>query len=100
MTASQIENTIESETLDIHSSAYSSARQALAETLTEELENGDVAEYARNYLAAARRAMLHELQAIGAPDEIIESVFSAALITRAWPELTPEELATTSPIGA
>ena len=76
MTASQIENAIESETLDIHSSVYSDSREYLAEMLTEELENGDVVAFARNYLAASRRAMLHELQAIGAPDKIIESVFA------------------------
>ena len=76
MTASEIENAIESETLEIHSSQYSYQRSYLADYLPEELESGDPVEFARQYLAAARRAILHELQAIGAPPEIIESVFT------------------------
>lgn len=76
MTASQIEQQIESEKLDIHSSQYSYQRGYLADMLPEELENGDPVEFARQYLAAARRAVLHELQAIGAPAEIIRTVFA------------------------
>ena len=76
MNASQIENAIESETLEIHSSQYAYQREYLADYLADELENGNPTEFARQYLAAARRAVLHELQAIGAPDEIIESVFA------------------------
>jgi len=72
MNASQIENAIESETLEIHSNQYSYQREYLAD----KLENGNPTEFARQYLAAARRAVLHELQAIGAPNEIIESVFA------------------------
>jgi hypothetical protein len=77
MTATQIENQIESETLEIHSSQYSYQRDYLASCLPEELENGDPVEFARQYLAAARRAVLHELQAIGAPNEVIESVYNS-----------------------
>jgi hypothetical protein len=77
MNASQIENAIESEDLEIHSSQYSYQRDYLAGCLPEELENGSPVEFARQYLAAARRAVLHELQAIGAPSEIIEAVFAA-----------------------
>lgn len=76
MTTSQIESAIESETLEIHSSQYSYQRQYLADHLPHELENGDVVEFARQYLAASRRALLHELQQIYAPAEIIENVFN------------------------
>ena len=76
MTASQIENTIESEPLDIHCHTYSDAREYLDEMLAEELENGDPVAFAMNCMAAYRRAMLHALQAIDAPAEIIESVFA------------------------
>lgn len=75
MTATIIESTIESEPLEIHCSAYSYQRDYLASALPEALENGDPVAVAREYLAASRRALLHELQAIGAPDEIIQSVF-------------------------
>lgn len=77
MTADQIENFIESETLEIHSSQYSYQRDYLSDSLTSELENGDPVGFARQYLAASRRAVLHELQAIGAPDEVIEAVFAS-----------------------
>ena len=76
MNASQIENAIESETLDIHSSQYSYQRDYLAACLSEELSDSDPVKFARQYLAAARRAVLHELQAIGAPDEVIRQVFN------------------------
>ena len=76
MTASQIEQQIESEKLDIHSSQYSYQRDYLDSCLPEELAEGNPVEFARQYLAAARRAMLHALQAIDAPAEIIESVFA------------------------
>lgn len=76
MNASQIENQIESEPLEIHSSQYSYQREYLASCLPEELSDGDPVWFARQYLAAARRAVLHELQAIGAPPEIIEAVFA------------------------
>ena len=76
MTASQIEQQIESEPLEIHSSQYSYQREYLDSALAEELANGDPVEFARQYLAASRRAMLHALQAIGAPEEIIETVFA------------------------
>ena len=55
---------------------YEYHREYLAEYLPEELSSGDPVEFARQYLAAARRAVLHELQAIGAPDEIIEKAFA------------------------
>jgi hypothetical protein len=77
MTATEIENRIESEPLEIHSSAYSYQRTYLDEILADELENGDPVEFARAYLAASRRAMLHALQSIGAPDEIIQAVFKS-----------------------
>lgn len=77
MNTKQIESKIESEELEIHSSQYSYQREYLAAHLPEELESGNPVELARQYLAASRRAVLHELQAIGAPDEIIESVFNA-----------------------
>lgn len=76
VTAAQIESAIESEPLEIHSSQYSYQRDYLSGHLSDELENGNPVEFARQYLAAARRAMLHELQAIGAPNEIIELVFA------------------------
>lgn len=76
MTASQIEQQIESEPLDIHCHTYSDARDYLDEMLAEELENGDPVAFAMNCMAAYRRAMLHALQSIGAPEEIIETVFA------------------------
>jgi hypothetical protein len=76
MTASDIENSIESEKLDIHSPQYSYQREFLTDHLVDELENGDPVEFARQYLAAARRAVLRELQAIGAPAEVIQQVFA------------------------
>jgi hypothetical protein len=81
MNTNQIENIIESEPLEIHSSQYSYQRQYLSDCLAEELENGNPTEFARQYLAASRRAVLHELQSIGAPDEIIESVFAELVKT-------------------
>ena len=76
MTATQIEKSIESETLDINCYAYSDARKYFDEMLAEELENGDPVSFARNCMAAYRRAILHSLQSIEAPNEIIESVFT------------------------
>ena len=74
MNAKQIESAIESEPLDIHCYAYSDVREYLDEMMKEELENGDVLKFAKNCMAAYRRAMLHSLQYIDAPDEIIEAV--------------------------
>ena len=71
-----LEQQIESEKLDIHSSQYSYQRDYLDSALADELANGDPVEFARQYLAAARRSVLHALQAIDAPTEIIESVFA------------------------
>ena len=71
-----LEQQIESEPLEIHFSRSSYMGEYLAGCLTEELENGDPVEFARQYLAAARRSVLHALQAIDAPAEIIESVFA------------------------
>jgi len=56
MTASDIENRIESEPLNIHSPAYSWQRDFLASHLADELENGDPVAFAREFLAASRRA--------------------------------------------
>ena len=74
MTASLIEKEIESEPLDLHCHAYSNSRQYLDEMLAHELENGDVIEFAKNCMAAYRRAMLHALQSIDAPGEVIMEV--------------------------
>jgi hypothetical protein len=71
-----IENQIESEPLNIHGPAYSYQRDYLSDALPDALENGDPVSTAREYLAAARRAVLHELQAIGAPDEVIQAAFA------------------------
>ena len=76
MTATQIKETIEAEKLDILCYAYSDAREYFDEMLADELENGDPVSFARNCMAAYRRAMLRSLQSICAPDEIIESVFA------------------------
>jgi hypothetical protein len=76
MTAAQIENRIESEPLNIHNQSYSSAREILREMLGHELENGDAIAFAREYMASQRRAMLHELQAVGAPDEVIAAILA------------------------
>lgn len=74
MTATEIESAIESEKLDIHCAAYSDTREYLEERLKDELENGDVVDFARNHMAAVRRAMLHSLQELYAPAQIIEEV--------------------------
>ena len=76
MKAKEIINAIESEDLNIHSPSYSSQRDVLDEMISDELENGDVIAYARSYMAAARRAMLHSLQFVDAPDDAIESIFA------------------------
>jgi len=76
MTTTDIENRIESEPLNIHSPAYSWHRDFLASHLADELESGDPVAFAREFLAASRRAVLHELQALGAPDESIARAFA------------------------
>jgi hypothetical protein len=76
MKSSEIVNKIESELLHIDEYHYSMQREYLNEMLADELEHGDPVEFAREYLAASRRAVLHALQEIDAPDDIIETIFT------------------------
>jgi hypothetical protein len=77
MTTTEIENQIEAEPADIFSYAYESGRAYLDGHLSDELAGGDPVAFARSYIATARRALLHSLQEINAPAEIIAKVFSA-----------------------
>lgn len=73
MTETEIQ--IESEPANLHSYAYVSQREYLDEMLADALENGDPIAFAREYLALARRAVLHGLQSINAPDDAIAAAF-------------------------
>jgi len=72
-----IQHQIESEPLEIHSYAYSRQRVYLDEMIEEELENGDPIKFARQYLAASRRAVLHALERVNAPTEQIKAAFAS-----------------------
>lgn len=76
MKVSEIVNKIESEPLHIEGYHYMMQREYLNEMLANELEHGDVVGFACQYLAASRRAVLHALQEIDAPDDIIERIFT------------------------
>lgn len=76
MKLSEIVNKIESEPLLIHGYQYEMQREYLNEMLANELENGDVVKFSRQYLAASRRAVLHALQEIDSPDDIIKRIFT------------------------
>ena len=71
-----IKDQIESEPLNIRGRSYARQRGYTDALLAWHYLDSDPIKACREYLAASRRAMLHSLEAVHCPDEIIKAIFA------------------------